>query len=119
MAAPKLAMYGWCLLLALTMCIGQVLFKLAAQQQPADAFSFGRLLGTPWFVGAVVLYGASTILWVYILARMPLSIAYPFSLLGAALVPVAAYTLFGEPMGVRVWIGIALVLTGLFVMNVK
>jgi multidrug transporter EmrE-like cation transporter len=117
-AVAKLGMYGWCLLLALTMCVGQVLFKLASQQQPADAFSFGRLIATPWFLGALALYGASTILWVYILARMPLSIAYPFSLLGAALVPVAAFFIFGEPMGVRVWIGTALVLAGLFVMNV-
>lgn len=111
-------MYGYCAALAAILCAGQILFKKAALAQTPGAFALGPLLTSPWFGAAVVLYGLSTVLWVYILSRMPLSLAYPFSLLGAALVPFAAYFLFGEAVGIKVWFGTALVLAGLYVMNV-
>ena len=116
MRVTQTALYGLCLALSLALCLGQILFKMASLQQSADSFSFAKLLSSPWFCGAVCLYGLTTILWVYILARMPLSVAYPFTLLGAALVPLAANALFGEPLGVRVLIGLGLILSGLYVM---
>jgi multidrug transporter EmrE-like cation transporter len=118
MKVPQTGIYGYCLTLSACMCFGQILFKMASLQQPQDSFSFTKLLLSPWFLGAVTLYGLTTFLWVYILARMPLSVAYPFSLIGAALVPMAGYLLFGEPLAPRFWIGLGLVLSGLYVINV-
>ena len=83
------------------------------------AFSLAALFSSPWFLIAVGLYGLSTILWVFILVRLPLTVAYPFTLLGAALVPMAACYLFGETLSTRAWLGFALILVGLYIANSK
>jgi len=112
----RIGIYGLCLAFSAALCVGQVLFKMAALGQDKDAFSFVRLLQSPWFFAAAGLYALTTVLWIYILTRLPLSLAYPFSLLGAAFVPLAAWLLFGEPLGVKVWGGLVLILAGLYVM---
>lgn len=119
MRSSQAILYGWCLVLAVTMCVGQIMFKMASTALGQDSPSFQKLLISPWFLGAACLYALSTFLWVYILSRMPLSVAYPFALLGAALVPLAAYFIFGETLTPRIWAGLALVLVGLWIMNFK
>jgi len=119
MRAYPLNLYGWCVALAMAMCAGQVMFKMASATLEPGTLSLQRLIASPWFLGALVLYGGTTFLWVYILSRMPLSIAYPFTLLGAAMVPFAAHFMFGEVITTRMWIGVAFVLGGLWIMNFK
>jgi multidrug transporter EmrE-like cation transporter len=77
------------------------------------------LLISPWFVAAISVYGLSTLLWVYILVRLPLSTAYPFALVGTALVPIAAHFAFDESLGKRAWVGFCVILCGLYIMNSK
>jgi multidrug transporter EmrE-like cation transporter len=116
---PSAAVYGYCFALSIVLCAGQIMFKLAALHQPEGGFSIAKLLTSVWFLAAICLYGLSTILWVYILVKLPLSIAYPFSLAGAALVPIFAYFTFNETLGLRTWLGFGLILGGLYVMNTK
>ena len=86
-----------------------------------------RLSQMPWFtavlslrlIEALVFYGVVTALWVFILTRLPLNRAYPFALLGAAFVPPMAYFAFGETVGIRYMLGLALILAGLAVLYVK
>jgi drug/metabolite transporter (DMT)-like permease len=98
---------------------GQILFKLAAEdiKPRLAAGSFVQAALSPWLLGAVILYAATTVLWIYILTRAPLSLAYPFSLLGAALVPALAGLLFGEAVTWKYLAGLLLVLVGLFVIQ--
>ena len=119
MNAAQIAPYIGCVIVSIALCFGQIMFKLAALAQPKGGFALDRLLLSPWFLGAIALYGLSTFLWVYVLARLPLSIAYPFTLLGAALVPVAAVFIFGEVLAARYWLGLGLMLGGLYLMNLK
>jgi multidrug transporter EmrE-like cation transporter len=60
---------------------GQGLFKLAALQTKsieAGPIAYAiALLTTPIFLAACLLYALSTILWVGLLSRFPLSQAYP------------------------------------------
>src|SRR5262249_31777671 len=58
---------------------GQILFKLAALKAPVQGSLGERLPGLMlnWnFVAAIVLYGALSVLWVWILTFTPLSRAY-------------------------------------------
>jgi multidrug transporter EmrE-like cation transporter len=115
--SSQLASYALCLLMALALCAGQILFKMASLTQTVGSFSFARLLTSPWFLAAACLYALTTVLWVYILTRMPLSLAYSFTLLGAALVPLAAYFIFAEPVGMKLGIGMVFVLAGLYIIH--
>lgn len=74
---------------------------------------------SPWLVSAIVLYVASTALWLYILLQLPLSRAYPFALLGATLVPLLAWRVLGEALPGPYLLGLALVLAGLAIIQLS
>lgn len=96
---------------------GQLLFKLAALRFPAGAPWSERLLGllhNGYFLTAVLLYAALSVLWVWVLSFTPLSRAYPFVALAFALTPVLGALAFSEPLSWRLIAGIGAILLGLF-----
>jgi len=95
---------------------GQLLFKAAALRDAAGAPLAERLLGllgNAYFLAAVALYGALTVIWVWLLTFTPLSRAYPFVALAFAVTPLLGALVFGEPMTMRLILGIGLILCGL------
>lgn len=104
---------------ALILGAGQLLFKAAADRAPvltgwADLPS---LLGQPLLWLALVLYGLATLLWIYLLQRVPLSQAYPFAALAFVLVPLGAAALFGERLSSAQIFGSALIVAGICVIG--
>jgi drug/metabolite transporter (DMT)-like permease len=101
---------------SLMLALGQVLFKRAADTAPklhgvADLL----LLGTNVFIwGAVALYGVATLLWIYLLQKLPLSRAYPAVALRFVLVPLLACLLLGDEITLRYGLGAALILGGIW-----
>ena len=98
---------------AVALPLGQIMFKWAAQ---VDGRMGGQL---PWrllhngpLIGAFAWYGVTALVWFYTLTRVPLSVAYPFSLVGSALVPLVAWLVFKEPLGWRFLGGYLLMLGG-------
>ena len=118
MSNDRLALSQAALLLAYAagMAGGQLLFKAAALRYAAEAPLGERLLSlvqNVYFLAAIVLYVALTVLWVWILTFTPLSRAYPFVALAFAITPVLAGFVFGEAMTARLLIGIGFILCGL------
>lgn len=99
------------LLCVLGISVGQLLFKKAATALPAT-LSLGGLLQNWWLMAALVLYGVTTLGWVWILRHAPLHLAYPFMGLAFLIVPTLAWLLLGEPIGWRTLVGGALILVG-------
>ena len=101
---------------ALGMSAGQILFKLAADRVNTTTgsrlFILG-LVGNVYFVAAVLLYGLMTVLWVWILTRVPLTKAYPFVVLAFVFTPALAAFLFGERFGSWYVVSILLIVSGL------
>src|SRR5499426_2732006 len=100
---------------ALGMSGGQILFKLAAVELNGTAGE--RLLALAhnlYFLSALVLYGALSVFWVWILTFTPLSRAYPFVALAFALTPALGAWLFDEAVSLRLIIGMLLIICGLF-----
>jgi drug/metabolite transporter (DMT)-like permease len=96
---------------SLGMSFGQVLFKLAADQTKLEQSST--------FFAAVLLYGVLSLVWVWILTRVPLSQAYPFIVLAFVFTPALAVLLFGEPLNASYLASLALILAGLGLLVVK
>jgi drug/metabolite transporter (DMT)-like permease len=118
MSNDRLALSQAALLLAYAagMAGGQLLFKAAALQYASAAPLGERLLSlvqNVYFLAAIVLYVALTVLWVWILTFTPLSRAYPFVALAFAITPLLAGFVFGEAMTARLMIGIGFILCGL------
>jgi len=101
------------IIFALSLAAGQVLFKKTADTWSAAGTGIMGIV-SPWLFAALALYGAATLLWIYILRSAPLSQAYVFSLLGSAIVPVAGFVIFKEPLSLRYAIGASLVLVGVY-----
>lgn len=102
---------------AVAMAVGQVLFKTAALRVGA-AGSLGERLAAlahnGYFAVSVVLYAALTVVWVWILTFTPLSRAYVFVALSFVVTPFFGAALFGEPISVRLVVGIGLIVGGLY-----
>lgn len=103
---------------AVAMAGGQILFKLAALRGAAYggfAERLGAMAANKFFAAAIVLYAVLTLLWVWILSFTPLSRAYLFVALAFAITPFAGGVVFGEPITVRLAIGVAVIVLGLII----
>lgn len=105
-----------CCVFALSLAGGQILFKQAANSWNIAAQTNPGPLAivSPSLVAAAIIYGLTALLWIYILRSVPLTRAYVFSIAGSALVPIAAYVIFREPVSAKYWAGFALMLGGIY-----
>jgi multidrug transporter EmrE-like cation transporter len=101
---------------------GQGLFKLAAQQsklihQGPLAYAI-HLFTTPVFLAACLLYAISTVIWVGLLTRFPLSQAYPLVIaISILLTTTLGITIFKEQLTADKIIGLLLVSFGVKVLS--
>jgi drug/metabolite transporter (DMT)-like permease len=97
--------------------IGQMLFKTAAGQWRIEGWGWStwRSLFSLAMLSALVIYGATTILWVFILRKVPLSAAYPVYALSFLIVPLLAHITIGEPLTMRTIVGGAIIIAGIVV----
>jgi drug/metabolite transporter (DMT)-like permease len=102
----------------LMIAMGQVLFKMTSAT--AGEFSVRGLLAlalNPILIAALVLYGVGTVIWIYVLRSVPLTIAYSFMGLTFCFVPLLAQAFFGEPLTLRYALGAVLIIAGLLAIN--
>lgn len=91
---------------------GQVAFKLGATGRES-------LVGflNMWIVGGLVSYGLGTLMWIFALSKLNLTVVYPFTALTFVLVYAAGVLLLGESATAMQVAGVALVLVGLFLIT--
>ena len=106
---------------ALSMATGQVLFKLGATKvDPAtDVQGWINLIFHPLVITALVLYGAATFLWLWLLQRIPLTTAYPFAALAFVLVPLGGWFFFDENVNLKYIGGVVLILCGVLLTSLS
>ena len=92
--------------------IGQLLFKKASAALPATLSLIG-LLQNGWLMAALVLYGITTLVWIWVLRHAPLHLAYPFMGLAFLIVPCLGWLFLGEPIHIQTIVGGALILIGI------
>lgn len=73
-----------------------------------------RMAHTGPFIVGVACYGVSLVVWIMGLSRVPVSVAYPLLSLGYVVNAIAAHFLFGEAVTAVRWLGIGLVIVGVF-----
>lgn len=97
--------------------LGQLLFKrvgLSIQGQSASD-AVVSAIKDPALIAALMLYGLATVLWIWILSRVPLMQAYPWVAAGIVIVPMLGWLVFGERVSWIFWIGVALIVAGIIV----
>ncbi|MEQ9505025.1 MAG: EamA family transporter [Hyphomonas sp.] len=115
MKSLPLHMIGLLVITPFLIAAGQVMFKMTGMKLAAHpGLPAQSALLSPIFIGALALYGGATLLWVYVLKSVPLSYAYSFMALTFVIVPLMARFWLGEDITPRYYLGMVLVLAGLF-----
>jgi multidrug transporter EmrE-like cation transporter len=104
---------------------GQILLKLGASS-PAMVSQLGsgnaggfvlRAATSPLVVLGLAVYGVSTILWLMVLARTPISYAYPFISIGFIVTALYGWQFLGENLSLARAGGIGLIILGVFLVS--
>jgi probable 4-amino-4-deoxy-L-arabinose-phosphoundecaprenol flippase subunit arnE len=98
---------------ALCAAIGHILLKLGAgnHNKIIDFFNIYIILGC-------LLYGASMLLWIYSLSRVPLSAAFAFTMLTFTLVYLLSWLFLGEHISKLALLGIGLINIGMILISI-
>lgn len=96
---------------------GQLLLKRAAMVGSADVdavSSATKSFLSPYFIGGAGSLGFSSLVWVTVLKKLPLTIVHPLTGVVFILVPVASYFLWDEPLPPLRLIGILVIMAGVY-----
>jgi drug/metabolite transporter (DMT)-like permease len=104
------------------MGLGQLLLKFSAQRQSMNADSSWALrlssLFSDWtFLLGIALYGLLLVYWVWLLTFLPLSRAYPFTLLSLIVAAIGGVVFFNEQLTFQFFVGLAIIGIGLAVLS--
>jgi len=109
---------------SLLTCAAELLLKKGAvSAEPVawlPAWIGASAMTSGWTWLGILAYIGRFVYWLYVLRIMPLNIAYSLVNVAQVLVPLGAAFFLHETISVRRWIGIAMVLAGLYLLiNVK
>lgn len=117
----KLIVFPWLLFGVLLNAAAQLLLKAGAERIStmsfswANAFPMGlQLASSPYIVAGMACYVISVVVWIGVLSRVDVSIAYPMVSLGYVVNAIAAYYLFGESLSATRLAGIGIILLGVY-----
>jgi undecaprenyl phosphate-alpha-L-ara4N flippase subunit ArnE len=91
---------------------GQVLFKIGAAGRETIASFFNS-----WILGGLLAYAIGTLLWIYALSKVRLTVVYPFTALTFVLVYLFGILILREPAASKALVGVAMILVGLFLIS--
>ena len=101
--------------------LAQTAFKLGVSRVAVtpEMSMIQKALGflmSPYVIGGLALYGVGTVLWLFALKQLDLSLAYPFVAMSFIMVMLSGIVFLGEPLQASRVIGMALIIAGLLVM---
>ena len=97
--------------------VAQIAFKLGADRLPQaetvglPAFCL-RTMSEPWLIGGVAIYVIEFIVWIRVLALVPLGIAFPIASLNILGIALASRAFLGEAISRKQWLGATLITAG-------
>lgn len=108
----------------LTTAGAQLLFKKGVSEWGGMDFSFSQVLSlvprifqSVWILAGTFLFGVSFILWLFIISKIQLNVAYPIALSSTAiLTSLVAWFLFKEYLSPVQIGGIAVIILGIFLL---
>lgn len=77
----------------------------------------GQMFLSPWLWAALLCFGLSIVLWMFVLSRVEVSFAYPFNGIGYVIIALACHYLFGEPLSSTRLCGIVFICIGVYLIS--
>jgi len=102
----------------------QLLLKVGMQRIGYFDFAPGNIVPVGWRVAtsipiviSIFCYVMSVVVWMMVLSRTDVSLAYPMASMGYVLVAIAAYFLFGENVTPQRMLGIFVIIFGVYLLS--
>jgi drug/metabolite transporter (DMT)-like permease len=112
--------YAALLLNIVLLVAGQIVWKIGLEKSGGLHFDNAlQVMFSPLILLGIFIYGAATVIWLYVLSRLPLSFAYPLQSFAYVFALLAAFILFKESIPPTRWIGTAVILAGIAVLSWK
>lgn len=106
-----------CTIQSFGLALGQIFLKLAVERMPKFEWTWswwGPQFTNWWLLAAGAMLGGATLLWMYIIKLYPVSIAHPLTCTSYLFSLLLAMVILGETVPLTRWIGVVLVVVGLF-----
>ncbi len=115
-----IASFGLLLFAVVSAASGQLLLKHGMQVATARAHaSDGSLIvaaaTSPLIIGGLAIFAVSAVAWLATLAKVPLSVAYPFNALSYLIILTLSAVLLHERTNLLTWAGSLVVVSGLII----
>ncbi|MFJ8102261.1 hypothetical protein [Lysinibacillus sp. NPDC096212] len=99
----------------LLLVVGQTLWKIGAEKIEISGLkSIINVILSPWIIGGGVLYVIATAIWLYLLSKLPLSLIYPLQSVAYIIALFVALLVFKEVIPITRWVGVAVILFGVY-----
>lgn len=98
-------------------CMGQVSQKFAVERWRDQPDGWAPKLREPWLWSALVCLGLGLMVWLLVLQRLEVGVAYPMLSLNFVLITLVARFVFHEPIDRRHWLGVVLVIGGVVLLG--
>ena len=105
------------LLACLLTCAGQIAQKYAVEGWRGADTGVAHKLRSPWLWLALLCLGLGLLVWLLVLQRLEVGIAYPMLSLNFVLITLVARYLFKETIDRRHWMGVGLVIAGVILLG--
>ncbi|MGE8150299.1 4-amino-4-deoxy-L-arabinose-phosphoundecaprenol flippase subunit ArnE [Pseudomonas vancouverensis] len=100
------------LVACLLTCMGQIAQKYAVESWRDQPSGWVDKLRSPWLWLALACLGMGLLVWLLVLQRLEVGVAYPMLSLNFVLITLVARFVFHETIDRRHWFGVALVIGG-------
>ncbi len=104
--------------------IGQLLLKIGMLRMDGLSFDlsnilqqYTRILLYPFVIAGITGFVLSMMVWLYVLSRLQLSIAYPFVALNYVLILVASHFLLRETITPLKIVGVIVIMSGVYLVS--
>ncbi|MEO5700268.1 MAG: EamA family transporter [Casimicrobiaceae bacterium] len=115
------AALGYLMIGVLLNAAAQLLLKAGTNATGVLSFTDSAPLDLAWkmatqihFVLGIACYAVSVVVWIFGLSRVPVSVAYPLLSVGYVVNAIAAHYLLGEAVTLSRWLGIGLIIAGVY-----
>ena len=109
----------WVILACLLTCLGQVAQKYAVESWRGQPSTLLAKLRSPWLWLALASLGLGLLVWLLVLQRLEVGVAYPMLSLNFVLITLIARFVFHETIDRRHWMGVALVISGVALLGAQ
>ena len=96
--------------------LGQTLWKISSTGANTNMV---KIFFSPYFIIGGLLYAFATVIWVYLLSKLPLSFLYPLQSVAYVLGTIIACVIFKETVPLTRWIGVCVITFGVYLVAIK